>query len=128
MDLKGNTMAKSETTEPTVTAAREILPIKSTAVVVDVRNFLTKDVVVHMDDALTPQDLSDSPKLWRTVQQSRDKALNALDRVTFVWHDKIASAVEPRRAIQSTIEKMKRLLVASGANLGQFGYSYNRFG
>jgi CRP/FNR family transcriptional regulator, cyclic AMP receptor protein len=34
---------------------------------------------------------------------------------------------EPRRAIESTIEKMRRLLVASGANLGQFGYSYNRF-
>jgi CRP/FNR family cyclic AMP-dependent transcriptional regulator len=34
---------------------------------------------------------------------------------------------EPRRAIESTIEKMKRLPVASGANLGHFGYSYNRF-
>jgi CRP/FNR family cyclic AMP-dependent transcriptional regulator len=34
---------------------------------------------------------------------------------------------EPRRAIESTIEKMRRLLVANGANLGQFGYSYNRF-
>jgi CRP-like cAMP-binding protein len=34
---------------------------------------------------------------------------------------------EPRRAIESTIEKMKRLLVASGANLGHAGYSYNRF-
>src|SRR4030095_1909520 len=34
---------------------------------------------------------------------------------------------ESRRAIESTIEKMKRLLVASGANLGQFWYSYKRF-
>jgi CRP/FNR family cyclic AMP-dependent transcriptional regulator len=34
---------------------------------------------------------------------------------------------EPRSAIGSTIEKMKRLLVASGATLGHVGYSYNRF-
>jgi CRP-like cAMP-binding protein len=34
---------------------------------------------------------------------------------------------EPRSAIEKTIEKMKRLLVASGANLGHVGYSYNRF-
>jgi CRP-like cAMP-binding protein len=34
---------------------------------------------------------------------------------------------EPRSAIASTIEKMKRLLVASGATLGHVGYSYNRF-
>src|SRR5262245_23762158 len=34
---------------------------------------------------------------------------------------------EPRSAIASTIEKMKRLLVASGAALGHVGYSYNRF-
>ena len=33
----------------------------------------------------------------------------------------------PRSAIERTIEKMKRLLVASGANLGHVGYSYNRF-
>jgi len=34
---------------------------------------------------------------------------------------------EPRSAIASTIEKMKGLLVASGATLGHVGYSYNRF-
>ena len=34
---------------------------------------------------------------------------------------------EPSSAIGSTIEKMKRLLVASGATLGHVGYSYNRF-
>jgi len=34
---------------------------------------------------------------------------------------------EPRGMIERTIEKMKRLLVASGANLGHVGYSYNRF-
>ena len=34
---------------------------------------------------------------------------------------------EPRSAIGSTIEKMKRLLIASGATLGHVGYSYNRF-
>jgi CRP/FNR family transcriptional regulator, cyclic AMP receptor protein len=34
---------------------------------------------------------------------------------------------EPRSAIGSTIEKMKRLMVASGANLGHVGYSYNQF-
>ena len=34
---------------------------------------------------------------------------------------------EPRGAIERTIENIKRLLFASGANLGQFGYSYNRF-
>jgi CRP/FNR family transcriptional regulator, cyclic AMP receptor protein len=34
---------------------------------------------------------------------------------------------EPRSAIEKTIEKMKGLLVASGANLGHVGYSYNRF-
>jgi CRP-like cAMP-binding protein len=34
---------------------------------------------------------------------------------------------EPRSAIERTIEKIKRLLFASGANLGHVGYSYNRF-
>ena len=34
---------------------------------------------------------------------------------------------EPRSAIERTIEKMRRLLFASGANLGHVGYSYNRF-
>jgi CRP-like cAMP-binding protein len=34
---------------------------------------------------------------------------------------------EPHSAIERTIEKMKRLLFASGANLGHVGYSYNRF-
>ena len=34
---------------------------------------------------------------------------------------------EPRSAIASTIEKMKRLLAASGTTLGHVGYSYNRF-
>ena len=34
---------------------------------------------------------------------------------------------EPRSAIEKTIEKMKRLLISSGANLGHVGYSYNQF-
>jgi CRP/FNR family transcriptional regulator, cyclic AMP receptor protein len=34
---------------------------------------------------------------------------------------------EPRSAIERTIERIKRLLFASGANLGHVGYSYNRF-
>jgi CRP-like cAMP-binding protein len=34
---------------------------------------------------------------------------------------------EPRSAIASTLEKMKRLLVASSTTLGHVGYSYNRF-
>jgi CRP-like cAMP-binding protein len=34
---------------------------------------------------------------------------------------------EPRSAIAGTLEKMKRLLVASSTTLGHVGYSYNRF-
>jgi hypothetical protein len=88
---KANTMAKENA--PVTVAQRELLPIKSTAVTVDVANFRTKSVVVDMDDALTPQDISDNPTIWRTVQKSRDKALNALDHCTFVWHDRIATAI-----------------------------------
>jgi len=34
---------------------------------------------------------------------------------------------EPHSAIERTIEGIKRLLFASGTNLGHVGYSYNRF-
>jgi hypothetical protein len=86
-----NIMAKSETTP--VPVVRELLPIKTPTVTVDCRNFRTKDVIVDMPDDLGPQNLNDNPKLWRIVQASRGKALNALDRVTLVWFDKIATAI-----------------------------------
>jgi hypothetical protein len=75
-------------------AFRELLPIKTTAVTLDANaNHRTRSFVVDMDDALTPQDLNDNPSLWRNVQKSRDKALNALDSVMLVWHDRVAFAV-----------------------------------
>lgn len=93
-------------------ASRELLPIKTTAVTVDSRNFRTKEVFVDLDDTLGPQDISDNPKLWRVVQQDRNRALNALDRVTFVWFDKIATALvdyaDPNEVVFTKMEIRQR--------------------
>src|SRR5262245_37151372 len=80
---------KESSSSPAVVASPEKLPIKSTAVTVDARNFRTKSVVVDMPDEISPNDLHEHPDLWRVVQKSRDKALNALDSVTLCWFDKV---------------------------------------
>jgi hypothetical protein len=104
-------MPKVETAQVTV-ASRELLPIKSTAVTIDAKGFRTKDVVVDLPDELSPQDISDNPKLWRVVQKDRNRALNALDRVTFVWFDKIATAIvdyaDPEEVIFTKMQIVQR--------------------
>jgi len=80
-------MTKPETA-PTPTA-REQLPLKSTSLIVNQRNFANKQVIVHMDDSITLQDLQDSPTLWRVIQKSRDKALSEGDSVELRWADQI---------------------------------------
>jgi hypothetical protein len=89
--MEGLTMPKVETAPVTV-ASRELLPIKSTWATVDSKGFRTKDVVIDLPDEISPQDLSDNPGLFRVLQKDRDRALNSLDKITFVWFDKIATA------------------------------------
>src|SRR5262245_5928653 len=83
-------MAKPEIATPTV---RELLPLKSTALVVNRRDFANKSCIVHMDDNYTLQDIQDNPALFRVIQKSRDKALNALDEVMLVWHERVATTI-----------------------------------
>ena len=73
---------------------RELLPIKPNAVCPDVVGHYTKSLIINMPDEITPQDISDHPEIFRTVQKSQDNRgrLNALDTVRFVWLDKIATA------------------------------------
>jgi hypothetical protein len=84
MELK---MAKAELVK---VASPEIPPIKTKdveVVLIDQRN---KSVVVSMPDSLTLQALMDDPKLWRSIQGDRTKALNEDDRVELRWFDKRA--------------------------------------
>jgi hypothetical protein len=81
-------MAKPEPI--TAPVAPEKLPIKPTSVVINAVNHANKEAIVHMDDSLTLQDLTDKPDLWRTVQRNRDKALSEGDAVQLRWHDQWA--------------------------------------
>src|SRR5262245_22354730 len=81
-------MRKPETA-PTATA-RELLPLRSTALVANVRNFANKGVIVHMEDGYTLDDvINHSGALFRVIQKSRDKALNEGDAVEFRWANQI---------------------------------------
>jgi hypothetical protein len=82
-------MAKSETAAPTPTV-RETLPLKSTSLIVNARNFANKQCIVNLDDSTTLDDVINTPSLWRVIQRSRDKALNEGDSVELRWHDQIA--------------------------------------
>ena len=81
-------MAKPEVITP---ALKERLPLKSTRLVVNRRDFANKSVIIHMDDSYTLQDIQDDRTLLRVIQKSRDKALNEGDSVELRWHDQIAS-------------------------------------
>src|SRR5215510_16396200 len=81
-------MAKPEVITP---ALKERLPLKSTSLVVNRRDFANKSVIIHMDDSYTLQDIQDDRTLLRVIQKSRDKALNEGDSVELRWHDQIAS-------------------------------------
>jgi hypothetical protein len=81
-------MAKAETV--TAPVAPEKLPIKPSSVIINATNFANKEAIVHMDDSLTLQDLTDKPDLWRTVQRNRDTALSEGDAVQLRWHDQWA--------------------------------------
>src|SRR5262245_38897773 len=81
-------MSKAEAV--TTPAVRELLPLKSTSLVVNARNFANKSVILHMEDGYTLQDLQDNPNLFRIIQKSRDKSLNEGDSVELRWHEQIA--------------------------------------
>lgn len=54
----------SKETAPTVTvASRELLPLKTTWLVVDAVGFRTKSVLVDVPDDITPQDIHDHASL-----------------------------------------------------------------
>src|SRR5262247_2203970 len=82
-------MSKSENS-PTA-AVRELLPLRTTALVVNVRKFANKGVIVHIKDGHTLDDvINHSAALFRVIQKSRDKALNEGDMVELRWPDQIA--------------------------------------
>jgi hypothetical protein len=81
-------MAKPETV--TTPAVRETLPLKSTSLVVNARNFANKACIVNLDDSTTLDDVINTPSLWRVIQRSRDKALNEGDSVELRWHEQVA--------------------------------------
>ena len=86
----------------------------------DVRALTTSQFLVAHPDAL--QDPDALFYVAAILARRLDRTNQALVELTSQ-----IEVGEPRSAIERTIEKMKRLVVASGANLGQFGYSYNRF-
>src|SRR5262245_47366749 len=69
-----------------VATSRELLPIKPTAVTVNAKHHLNKEVVIDMDDSLTFQDLLNDPKLFRLDHKDRARSLCDDDRVTLRWH------------------------------------------
>src|SRR5262245_13538316 len=78
-------------TAPTAVATRELLPLKSTSLVVNRRDFANKSCILHLEDSsVTLQDLQDNPTLFRVIQRSRDKALSEVDSLELRWHDQIA--------------------------------------
>jgi hypothetical protein len=76
-------MTKSETAAVAVASVREILPLKTAQVQVNRIEQVNKEVFINMEDSVSFADLMADPKLFRTIQKDRSKALNALDAVVF---------------------------------------------
>jgi hypothetical protein len=87
--MEGLTMAKSETAVTAPVTITERLPVKTSQIQVDRRDHVTKRVIINMTDELSFADLMDDPKLLRLAQKDRSKAINALDEILLVWHDKV---------------------------------------
>jgi hypothetical protein len=82
-------MAIAAKVETAPAPLREMLPLKTTQVTVNRVDHAIKQVIIQMDDSISFADLMADPKLFRTIQKDRSKALNALDEVLLVWFDRI---------------------------------------
>jgi hypothetical protein len=83
-------MAKESTAAVSVASeVRELLPVKTSQIQIDRRDHVTKRVIINMTDELSFADLMADPKLLRLAQKDRSKAINALDEIVLVWHDKL---------------------------------------
>src|SRR5262245_35364964 len=85
-------MPKENTAPVIVESKPEILPLKSVWAYVDSRGFKSKTVIIDLPDEYTPQIISDNPRLFRTIQADRNRALNAGDKVELWWFDKAGFA------------------------------------
>lgn len=69
------------------TSAREVKPLKPTAVSLQHDGQIWRTLLVRLAAEHTLQDLQDDPTLWRAVQGNPHVALRKYDRLMIVSHD-----------------------------------------
>ena len=133
-------MAKTQVEKAPVSAAERVAPmIKPKDVFMQSAGHDCKEMVVNLPEGLTPQDLNDSPEIWKLVQSSssgvalaeHDKlelrsrewtifaAVNHASATEVVLYD-IRKASKPRREIPLFSNETYEVKWASG------GYGYYR--
>jgi hypothetical protein len=105
-------MPKENAAAVPTAAVRELLPYKSVWLTVDSKGFRSKSCVLDLPDDYSVQDVSDNPKLFRTVQADRNRALNAGDKLEIWWFDKVATAIvdfaSPTEVVLTKMQVLQR--------------------